>query len=77
MTSNHANIHKKVGVIMGGRTLDILEVRIYHKGKNEGRAEGRAEGEAERKLLKSERDTLEAEVIRLKRELEILKQHMK
>lgn len=68
LTSNHKNIHKKVGVIMGGKTLEIPEVRIYHKGKDEGRAEGRAEGEAERK-------SLEEEIIRLKRELAELKQN--
>ncbi len=70
LTANHTNIHKKVGAIMGGKTLDIPEVKIYHKGKDEGRAEGRAEGEVERKAL-------EAEVIRLKEELETLKRNMK
>ena len=66
LTSNHKNVHKKVGVIMGGKTLDIPEVKIYHKGKDDGRAEGRAEGEAERKLL-------EAEVVKLRQELEKIK----
>ncbi len=74
LTSNHTNIHKKVGAIMGGKTLDIPEVRIYHKGKDEGRAEGieegRAEGEAERKAL-------EVEISKLKKELETLKQNTK
>ncbi len=70
--SNHANIHKKVGVIMGGKTLEIPEVRIYHKGKDEGRAEGIAEGRAEGE---AERKSLEEEIIRLKRELAELKQN--
>ena len=69
LTSNHKNIHKKVGVIMGGKTLDIPEVRIYHKGLDKGRIEGRAEGEAHRRELQEENDKLRKELEELKKSL--------
>ncbi len=65
LTSKHKNIHKKVGVVMGGKTLDIPEVRIYHKGLDEGRAEG----EAHRRELQEENDKLRKELEDLKKRI--------
>ncbi len=50
---------------MGGKTLDIPEVRIYHKGLDEGRAEG----EAHRRELQEENDKLRKELEDLKKSI--------
>jgi hypothetical protein len=44
LTVKHEIVHKKVGDSMGGKVLDLPEIRAYHQGKDEGRAEGKAEG---------------------------------
>ena len=46
-TDKHATVKRKVGDSMGGKVLDLPEIRAYHQGKDEGRSEGRAEGRAE------------------------------
>ena len=73
LTANHENIHKKVGDIMGGKVLDLPEIRIYHQGIDKGREEG----EAERKILEAERKSLENEVAKLRKELEALRKDRK
>ena len=35
-------VQEKVGVFMGGKVLDLPEIRIYHQGKAEGIAEDKA-----------------------------------
>lgn len=44
LTRKHETVHRKVGDSMGGKVLDLPEIRAYHQGKDEGRAEGREEG---------------------------------
>lgn len=71
----------KVGGIMGGKVLDLPEIRIFHEGKaeglKEGKAEGLKEGEAERKKLSLENAELEEEISSLKAELEKLMKQIK
>ena len=71
----------KVGGIMGGKVLDLPEIRIFHEGKaeglKEGKAEGLKEGEAERKKLYDENAELEEEISSLKAELEELRKQIK
>ena len=43
----HGKVQDKVGGIMGGKVLDLPEIKVFHEGK----AEGLKEGEAERKKL--------------------------
>ena len=50
LTQKHDNVQKKVGDMMGGKILDLPEIRIYH--------EGLAKGDKERKKLKTENDEL-------------------
>ncbi len=66
LTRKHETVHKKVGDSMGGKVLDLPEIRAYHQGKDEGRAEGLAEGKEERKEL-------ELEIERLRKENELLR----
>ncbi len=70
LTVKHKAVQEKVGGVMGGKVLDLPEVRLYHQGVEEGRKEGRNEGEAERVRLQSENDEL-------RRELEALKAMVK
>ena len=58
----HRKVQKKVGDFMGGKVLDLPELRLYHKG----RADEKKENEAEIKKLKSENDKLRKELERLK-----------
>ncbi|SCY76919.1 hypothetical protein SAMN02910371_03802 [Butyrivibrio sp. INlla14] len=58
---------------MGGKVLDLPEIRIFHEGK----AEGLKEGEAERKKLSEENAELEEEISSLKAELEKLRKQIK
>ena len=76
LTMKHDNVQEKVGDVMGGRVLDLPEIRIFHEGK----AVGYAEGEAERKKLAEENVSLNEENVflnkenvSLKREIEVLK----
>ena len=66
---------------MGGKVLDLPEIRIFHEGKaeglKEGKAEGLKEGEAERKKLSEEKEELEDENAILKAELEKLRKQIK
>ena len=62
LTNGKGSFQGKVGAIMGGKVLDLPEIRAYHQGKDEGLAEGLAE-----------RKSLEDEVERLRKELEELK----
>ena len=77
LTMKHDNVQEKVGDVMGGRVLDLPEIRIFHEGKAVGYAEGEtrgeAKGEAARKKLAEENVSLNAEIVSLKRELELLK----
>ncbi len=58
----HRKVQKKVGDFMGGKVLDLPELRLYHKG----RADEKKENEAEIKRLQSENDKLRKELERLK-----------
>ena len=81
----HDKVQDKVGGIMGGKVLDLPEIKVFHEGKAEGRAEGLKEGEAnglrkgeaERKKLADKNTELEDEIASLKAELEKLKKQMK
>ena len=81
LTMKHDKVQDKVGGIMGGKVLDLPEIRIFHEGKaeglKEGKAEGLKEGEAERKKLSDENAELEEEVSSLKAELEKLRKQIK
>ena len=70
LTMKHDKVQEKVGDVMGGKVLDLPEIRIFHEGKAIGYAEGEAKGEAERKKLADEN-------VSLKREIEELKSKMK
>ena len=58
---------------MGGKVLDLPEIRIFHEGKAEGLAEGEkkglAKGERQRKKLSDENASLRKEIERLKAEM--------
>ena len=54
LMNKHERVQEKVGDIMGGKVLDLPEIRIFHEGKAQGRLEGLTEGEAERKQLSEE-----------------------
>ncbi len=58
----------KVGGIMGGKVLDLPEIRIFHEGKAEGLKEGLKEGEEERKLSE-ENASLKAELEELRKQI--------
>ncbi|WP_092058495.1 hypothetical protein [Butyrivibrio sp. INlla14] len=81
LTMKHDKVQDKVGGIMGGKVLDLPEIRIFHEGKaeglKEGKAEGLKEGEAERKKLSEEKEELEDENAILKAELEELRKQIK
>ncbi|WP_026663414.1 hypothetical protein [Butyrivibrio proteoclasticus] len=81
LTMKHNKVQDKVGGIMGGKVLDLPDIKVFHEGKAEGKAEGRAEGlkegEAERKKLADKNTKLEDENASLKAELEKLKRQMK
>ena len=55
---------------MGGKILDLPEFRIYDQGKADGLSEGKAQGLKEGA---KEREALELENERLRREIEQLK----
>ena len=40
----HTNVQEKVGGIMGGKVLDLPEIKVFHEGKEIGLAEGEAIG---------------------------------
>lgn len=69
LTMNHTKVQEKVGGLMGGKVLDLPEVRVFHEGKVQGIAEGKAEGEAERQKLLNENEALLKEIEKLKKEL--------
>ena len=62
----HRKVQKKVGDFMGGKVLDLPELRLYHKGK----ADGKKENEVENKKLKSENKKLQSENDRLRKEFD-------
>ena len=66
----HRNVQEKVGDFMGGKVLDLPEIRAFHEGK----AAGRKENEAKIKKLQSESKKLQSENDRLRAELARLKQ---
>ncbi|WP_026663191.1 hypothetical protein [Butyrivibrio proteoclasticus] len=61
----HDKVQDKVGGIMGGKVLDLLEIKVFHEGK----AEGLKEGEAERQKLAEENASLKAELEKLKKQM--------
>ena len=65
----HRKVQKKVGNFMGGKVLDLPELRLYHKG----RADEKKENEAEIKKLQSENKKYQLENDRLRAEVERLK----
>ena len=80
LTMKHDKVQEKVGDVMGGKVLDLPEIRIFHEGKAAGYAEGEAKGEAigeaERKKLADENASLNNENASLKREIETLKREL-
>ena len=70
---NHAKVQEKVGDIMGGKVLDLPEIRLFHEAKNLGLAEG----EEERKKLANKNEKLSNEIELLRKELERLKNNNK
>ncbi len=68
LTMNHAKVQEKVGDIMGGKVLDLPEIRLFHEAKNLGLAEG----EEERKKLADENEKLSDENEKLSDEKEKL-----
>lgn len=76
LTMKHDKVQEKVGDVMGGKVLDLPEIRIFHEGKAAGYAEGEAKGEAERKKLADENVSLNNENASLKREIETLKREL-
>ncbi len=58
-----------MGDFMGGKVLDLPELRLYHKGRADEKKENEAEIkrlQSESKKLQSENDMLRAELARLK-----------
>ena len=88
LTMKHANVQEKVGGIMGGKVLDLPEIKVFHEGKEIGLAEGEAiglekgeaiglaKGEAERKKLADEKNALADEKNALADENEFLKKEI-
>ena len=62
LTMKRQNVQKKVGEFMGGKVLDLPEIRIYKKGL----AEGEAKGAEERRRLESENKRLREELEKLR-----------
>ena len=73
LSMKNENIQRKVGDVMGGKVIDLPEIRLYRKGKSEGYAEGVAEGIAQSEE-KYKDVVLENE--RLRKEVEELKAMM-
>ena len=73
LTMKHDKVQDKVGGIMGGKVLDLPEIKVFHEGKAEGLKEGEAnglrKGEAERKKLADENASLKAELEKLKKQM--------
>ena len=70
LTMKQNNVQMKVGDVMGGKVLDLPGFKIYDDGKKEGIKEGikegRAEGEKERQALESENERLRKELEELR-----------
>lgn len=66
LTMKRQNVQKKVGEFMGGKVLDLPEIRIYKKGLAEGEAKGEAKGAEERRRLESENKRLREELEKLR-----------
>ena len=49
LTMKQETVQEKVGVFMGGKVLDLPEIRIYHQGMAKGKAEEQINTERERK----------------------------
>ena len=73
LSMKNENIQREVGDVMGGKVIDLPEIRLYRKGKSEGYAEGVAEGIAQSEE-KYKDVALENE--RLRKEVEELKEMM-
>ena len=69
---NHAKVQEKVGDIMGGKVLDLPEIRLFHEAKNLGLAEG----EEERKKLADENEKLANKNEKLSNEIELLRKEL-
>ena len=77
LTMKRKNVQKKVGEYMGGKVLDLPEIRIYHQGEaagiKKGEAAGIKKGEAAGiKKGEAERKRLEGEIRELQKRIEIL-----
>ena len=73
LTMNHSKVQEKVGGLMGGKVLDLPEVRVFHEGMALGEAKGEAIGEAKGE---KERKRLEDEIVALREEIESLKKEL-
>ena len=66
LSMKNENIQRKVGDVMGGKVIDLPEIRLYRKGKSEGYAEGIAQTEEKYKDVVLENERLRKEVEELK-----------
>ncbi len=69
LTVKQEKVQNKVGAFMGGKVLDLPEIRIFKQAK----AEAKAEDEAMIKGLEEKNRTLENEIAQLRAENERLR----
>jgi hypothetical protein len=79
-TESYQCIQKEEVDVMGGKIMDLPEIRIRHEalaeGEAKGEAIGEAKGQAERDRLRSEIEQLKADKERLETEISRLKAEM-
>ncbi|WP_022758258.1 hypothetical protein [Butyrivibrio fibrisolvens] len=76
---NHAKVQEKVGDIMGGKVLDLPEIRLFHEAKNLGLAEGEEERKKladENEKLAHEKEKLANKNEKLSNEIELLRKEL-
>ena len=79
LTMNHAKVQEKVGDIMGGKVLDLPEIRLFHEAKNLGLAEGEEERKKladENEKLADEKEKLANKNEKLSNEIELLRKEL-
>ncbi len=79
LTMNHAKVQEKVGDIMGGKVLDLPEIRLFHEAKNLGLAEGEEERKKladENEKLAHEKEKLANKNEKLSNEIELLRKEL-
>ncbi len=58
----YKNVQKKVGDVMGGKVIELPEIKIYAEGKAEGEAKGKVEERVE-SIKIFVRDKIEDEIV--------------